>query len=71
VTLAGLINALRVVDKKLESVKVVVNGAGAAATSIVKLLMASGLTDVIVCDRKGAIHEDRTDLNPYKAALAA
>ena len=71
VTLAGLINALRVVDKKLESVKVVVNGAGAAATSIVKLLMASGLTDVIVCDRKGAIHEDRTDLNPYKVALAA
>lgn len=71
VTLAGLINALRVVDKKLESVKVVVNGAGAAATSIVKLLMASGLTDVIVCDRKGVIHEDRTDLNPYKAALAA
>jgi len=71
VTLAGLINALRVVGKKLEDVRVVVNGAGAAATSIVKLLMASGLKQVILCDRSGAIYEGRANLNRYKAELAA
>jgi malate dehydrogenase (oxaloacetate-decarboxylating) len=71
VTLAGLINALRIVDKKLEDVSIVVNGAGAAATSIVKLLMACGLSDVVLCDRSGAIYEGRANLNPYKEQLAA
>lgn len=71
VTLAGLINALRIVGKKLEDVSIVVNGAGAAATSIVKLLMACGLSDVVLCDRSGAIYEGRANLNPYKEQLAA
>ena len=71
VTLAGLINALRVVDKQIKDVRVVVNGAGAAAISIVKLLMACGLTDVILCDRRGAIYAGREGLNPYKEAMAA
>lgn len=71
VTLAGLINALRIVDKKLEDISVVINGAGAAATSIVKLLIASGLTDVVLCDRKGAIYEGREGLNSAKEELAA
>ncbi len=70
VTLAGLINALRVVDKQLDQIRLVVNGAGAAATAIVQLLMASGLKDVVVCDRAGALTPDRQDLNPHKAALA-
>jgi malate dehydrogenase (oxaloacetate-decarboxylating) len=71
VTLAGLINALRIVDKKLEDVSIVVNGAGAAATAIVKLLMACGLSDVVLCDRSGAIYEGRSGLNPFKAEMAA
>lgn len=71
VTLAGLINALRVVDKKLEDVRMVINGAGAAATAIVKLLISCGVTNVILCDRKGAIYKGREGLNPYKEQLAA
>lgn len=71
VTLAGLINALRVVDKKLEDVHMVINGAGAAATAIVKLLISCGVTNVILCDRKGAIYKGREGLNPYKEQLAA
>lgn len=54
VTLAGMINALRIVDKKLSDVSVVVNGAGAAATAITKLLISCGLSDVVLCDRTGA-----------------
>lgn len=71
VTLAGLINALRVVGKKLEDVHMVINGAGAAATAIVKLLISCGVTNVILCDRKGAIYKGREGLNPYKEQLAA
>ena len=71
VTLAGLINALRVVDKKMPDVRVIINGAGAAAISIVKLLLICGLNDVILCDRSGAIYEGRSGLNPYKEAVAA
>jgi len=70
VTLAGMINALRIVGKELKNVSVVVNGAGAAATAIVKLLMACGLSDVVLCDRTGAIHEGRQNLNPAKEELA-
>jgi len=71
VTLAGMINALRVVGKKLEDVSVVVNGAGAAATAITKLLISCGLQDVVLCDRTGAIWEGRENLNPFKAEMAA
>ena len=70
VTLAGLINALSVVGKKLEDISIVVNGAGAAATAIVKLLIACGLSDVVLCDRTGAIWEGRENLNPAKEELA-
>lgn len=61
VTLAGLINALKVVGKKKENVKIVINGAGAAAISITKLLLSDGFTDVTLCDRSGIICEGRKD----------
>ncbi|MDN5314608.1 MAG: hypothetical protein PWP10_3358 [Clostridiales bacterium] len=70
VTLAGMINGLRIVGKELKDCSVVVNGAGAAATAIVKLLMATGLTDVVLCDRTGAIYEGRDNLNEAKEELA-
>ena len=60
ITLAGLSNALKVVGKKLEDVRIVLNGAGAAAVAITKLLLSAGATDVTLCDRKGAIYEGRT-----------
>lgn len=71
VTLAGLINALKVVGKKLDEVSIVVNGAGAAATAIVKLLISCGLQNVIVCDRTGAIYTGREKMNDAKDELAA
>ena len=71
VTLAGLVNALKVVGKKLEDVKVVTSGAGAAGIAIIKLLMAVGLKNVIMCDSKGAIWDGRTEgMNPYKNEIA-
>ena len=72
ITLAALINALKVVGKKIEDIRVVVNGAGAAAIAVTKLLLTAGLKDVILCDRKGAIYEGRTDhMNPVKEEIAA
>lgn len=70
VTLAGMINALRLVNKKIEDVSVVVNGAGAAAIAITKLLISSGLSDVVLCDRTGAIFEGRDKLNDSKVEIA-
>ena len=71
ITLAGLINALKVVGKKKEDIKVVTNGAGAAATAITKLLLSYGIKNVIMCDRAGAIYEGRTDhMNPFKEEMA-
>lgn len=71
VTLAGLVNALKVVGKKLEEVTVVTSGAGAAGIAIIKLLMAVGLKNVIMCDSKGAIWEGRAEgMNPYKDTIA-
>ena len=71
VTLAGLVNGLRVVGKKKEDVKVVINGAGAAAISITKLLLSDGFKNVILCDRKGAIYAGRTEgMNPIKDEMA-
>lgn len=70
VTLAGLINSLRVVGKRLQDVSIVINGAGAAATAIVKLLIVCGLTDVVLCDRSGAIYEGRPGMNEAKEELA-
>ena len=70
ITLAGLTNALKVVGKKKEDVKVVTSGAGAAAIAIVKLLLSAGFKHVIMCDRKGAIYEGRDDLNWIKEEMA-
>ncbi|MBR5508518.1 MAG: NAD-dependent malic enzyme [Lachnospiraceae bacterium] len=71
ITLAGLTNALKVVGKKKEEVKIVVNGAGAAAISITRLLLTAGFADITLCDRKGAIYEGRTEgMNPIKEEMA-
>jgi malate dehydrogenase (oxaloacetate-decarboxylating) len=70
VVLAGLINALRVVGKKKENIKVVVNGAGAAGTAVAKLMHEYGVKNIIVCDTKGIISTAREDLNEYKKELA-
>ena len=71
ITLAGLMNALKVVGKKIEDVKIVTSGAGAAGIAIIRLLMAMGLKNVIMTDRKGAIYEGREGLNPVKKEMAA
>jgi len=71
VTLAGLLNAVKIVGKKKEEVKIIVNGAGAAAVSITKLLLSCGFKNVILCDRKGAIYEGRAEgMNWIKEEMA-
>ncbi|MEW8962328.1 NADP-dependent malic enzyme [Paraclostridium dentum] len=70
VVLAGLINALKVVGKKMEEIKVVVNGAGAAGTAITKLLLSSGVTNLIVCDKVGILHKDMKGIDEAKIELA-
>ncbi|WP_429843774.1 NAD(P)-dependent malic enzyme [Brevibacillus sp. FIR094] len=71
VTAAGLINALRVVDKKLEDIRVVANGAGAAGIAIMKLLISMGVKEVIMVDTKGIVYEGRPyGMNPVKEQMA-
>ncbi len=70
ITLAGLTNALKVVGKKKEEIRIVTSGAGAAAVSIVKLLLSAGYQDITMCDRKGAIYEGRDGLNWIKEEMA-
>ena len=70
ITLAGLMNALKVVGKKKEDVRVVTSGAGAAAVSIVKLLLSAGFRNITMCDRKGAIYKGRDGLNWIKEEMA-
>ena len=70
ITLAGLTNALKVVGKKKEDVKIVTSGAGAAAIAITKLLLSAGFRDITMCDRKGAIYQGREGLNWIKAEMA-
>ncbi len=71
ITLAGLLNALKIVNKKIDEIKVVVSGAGAAAISITKLLMSAGVKNAILCDRKGAIYNGRTEnMNWIKEEMA-
>ena len=70
ITLAGLTNALKVVDKNKEDVRVVTSGAGAAAVSIVKLLLSAGFKHITMCDRKGAIYKGRDSLNWIKEEMA-
>ncbi|MHB1314762.1 MAG: NAD(P)-dependent malic enzyme [Christensenellales bacterium] len=71
ITLAGLTNALKVVGKKKQDVKIVINGAGAAATAITKLLLSDGVANITLCDRKGAIYDGRTEgMNSAKQEIA-
>ncbi|MBQ3392600.1 MAG: NADP-dependent malic enzyme [Lachnospiraceae bacterium] len=70
ITLAGMLNALKVVGKKKEDVKIVTSGAGAAAIAIVKLLLSAGFRHVTMCDRKGAIYKGRDGLNWIKKEMA-
>ena len=71
VVLAALTNALKVVGKRMEDITVVTSGAGAAGVAIIKLLLSRGVKNVIMCDRKGAIYEDREGLNESKEEIAA
>ncbi|TQI67560.1 malic enzyme-like NAD(P)-binding protein [Clostridium sp. KNHs216] len=71
VTLAAMLNALKLTGKKLDEIRVVTSGAGAAGIAIIKLLIALGLKDVIMCDRSGAIYEGRDGLNAEKKEMAA
>ena len=71
VTLAAMLNALKVVGKKLDEIRVVTSGAGAAGIAIIKLLISMGLKDVVLCDRNGAIYKGRPEgMNPMKAEMA-
>jgi len=70
VTLAAMLNALRLTKKNINDIEVVVNGSGAAGIAITKLLMAMGLKKVILCDTKGAIYEGRDNMNPAKDEMA-
>jgi len=70
VTLAGMINALKYVGKKMDEIEVVVNGSGAAGIAVTQLLMSMGLKKVILCDRQGAIYEGRDGLNEEKERMA-
>ena len=70
VTLAALINALQVVGKRPEELRVVVTGVGAAGVAVTKMLLAAGVSDVVGCDREGAVYAGRPGLTPVKAAFA-
>ncbi len=70
VTLAALTNSLKIVGKSFSEIRVVIAGAGAAGVAIAKILMNAGVANVVACDRKGAIHKGRTDLNAVKQVFA-
>jgi malate dehydrogenase (oxaloacetate-decarboxylating) len=71
VTLAGIINALKVTGKEKSNVKVIMNGAGAGSLAVAQLLLADGIKNIIICDTKGAIYKGRTEgMNPYKEKIA-
>ncbi|KKW39160.1 MAG: Malic enzyme, NAD binding domain protein [Parcubacteria group bacterium GW2011_GWA1_54_9] len=70
VVLAGLINSAKVVKKDLRKLKIVISGAGAAGTAVAKLLLAAGVRDIVLLDRKGTIYRGRSGLNEHKAELA-
>lgn len=71
VTLAALTNAIRITGKKLKDLSVVINGAGAAGVAITKLLLSSGVTDIVLCDRSGALVSGGEHMNDAKEAIAA
>jgi malate dehydrogenase (oxaloacetate-decarboxylating) len=70
VSLAALINALKLVNKSIQSIRLVINGAGAAGVAIARLLQKAGATNIILCDSKGILSQDRADLTPEKRELA-
>jgi malate dehydrogenase (oxaloacetate-decarboxylating) len=70
VTLAAMFNALKLTGKKMEEISVVTNGAGAAGIAVIRLLIALGLKDVVLCDRQGAIYQGRSHLHAEKAEMA-
>jgi len=71
IVLAGMINALKLVGKEADKIKVVVNGAGAGATAVTKLLLSGGIKNIIMCDTAGAIYDGRQErMNPYKQEMA-
>ena len=71
VVAAAMLNAIKVVDKTLKDIRIVVNGAGAAGMAITNLLMSMGAGDVILCDSRGALYEGRSEgMNPYKENIA-
>lgn len=69
VTVAAMLNALKIIKKDIQDIEVVVNGSGAAGIAVTKLLMSMGMKKVILCDTKGAIYEGRENLNPEKAEM--
>jgi len=71
ITMAGMINALKVVGKRLEDIKVVTSGAGAAGTAIIKLMLSMGLRNVILTDKDGVVYEGRPGMSPALAEMAA
>jgi malate dehydrogenase (oxaloacetate-decarboxylating) len=71
VVLAALLNALQVVDKRIEDIRVVITGAGAAGAAVARTLVAAGVEDVLCADRRGLLYPGRAALDPFKAALAA
>ena len=70
IVLSGLMNALKIVNKKIEDLKIIVNGAGSAGTAITKLLLSYGAKNIIVCDRDGALNRNSTYSNPYFTELS-
>lgn len=70
IVLSGLMNALKIVNKKVEDLKIIVNGAGSAGTEITKLLLSYGAKNIIVCDRAGALNRNSTYSNPYFTELS-
>jgi len=71
IVLSGLINALKIVGKRIDKIKIVVNGAGAAAIAVTKFLLSAGVKNAILCDSKGIIYEGRTEnMNPVKEEMA-
>ena len=71
VVLPAMLNSLKLTGRKLEDVRVVANGAGAAGIAIIRLLLKMGLKDVVLCDRAGAIYQGRPHMNPIKDEIAA
>ena len=71
VTVAAMLNAIRLTNRQLKDLKILVNGAGAAGTAVAKLLLSLGVKDIVVCDSKGAIARDNENLTPIKSKLAA